>query len=774
MVKISRGIPRTVVAAAFLSISLSGMAQKPREIRPFELIPDREAASVTTELGRYDAETGIPLALYHLNDPADGSTPTEKAQHWLRSHQLLLGLRFEDLRDLTVRIARKGNAGTNVRFAQSVDGIPVYGGEIVVNVDPNGMIRYLTNGYSAAKLPASLQPTITQEMALASTQEWIGMPQPLNYQNTRLVLWPQDGIAKLAWEIRLESPIVTGDWEAIVDAQTGTFLSLQDKACYYHEGHAHHGEYPACEDMELAPVSPFPFAPLPPATVNGTGFVFDADPLSSAAVAYAGQYVDGSDATNASLNAERFSITLNQITLNAGVHSLVGPYAEVQNFENPNKGLFTQASSTFNFTRFDDAFEAVNTYYHIDKSMRYLNVTLGVSVMPYQYATGVRFDPSGLNGADNSHYLGGTGRLAFGEGGVDDAEDSDVIIHELGHGLHDWITVGGLSNNQGLSEGTGDYWAQSYSRSLGQWTTGQAAYHFVFSWDGHNPFWGGRTTNYGAAYPGGLTGAIHTDGQIWSTCMMKIYDAIGQQPTDRALWEGLAMTGGTTNQQDAAIAVRQAAVNMGYTSTQINTISTLLAGCGYTLPVLLDASLSQFAAERTAYDKVRVDWSLITGSNQTQCMVERRLDHETEFTVVGTDGLNKFQVAPGSYSFTDANGHTGTSYYRLRFQNANGETATSEIMEVAGWQTNQFAVVVWPNPSSESLYIEIQLPDQTEGTLEINIYDLAGRQLGNQQIYNAATHLTVQPAIASQLPKGVYLIKVQTPAGTEMVHWVKG
>ena len=32
----------------------------------------------------------------------------------------------------------------------------------------------------------------------------------------------------------------------------------------------------------------------------------------------------------------------------------------------------------------------------------------------------------------------------FGQGGVDDAEDMDVILHELGHGLHDWITNGNL------------------------------------------------------------------------------------------------------------------------------------------------------------------------------------------------------------------------------------------------------------------------------------------------------------------------------------------
>lgn len=767
MVKICNGTFRIVATAGFLCLALHGFTQKPREIRPFEVIPTEEPAYYTTELGRFDAQTHIPVALYHLNDLAEGETPTQKAQHWLRGHAAQLGLRHPDLADLQVRVARQGQAGTNVRFAQSIDGIPVHGGEIVVNVDPEGRIRYITNGYRTEEVPENMAPAITKQMAFAATMDWIGMQGPLNFERTRLVFWPSEGKQHLAWEVRLEGQSPVGDWQALMDAQTGEFLSVQDISCYHHAHQTPPAEFPACEAF----AAPTPLLPLPPAT--GSGFVFDADPLSSAGVAYGGQYVDGNDATNASLNAERQTVSLLDITLNAGTYSLVGPYAEIQNFENPNKGLFTQASPTFNFTRFDDAFEAVNTYYHIDKSMRYLNVTLGVSVMPYQYATGVRFDPSGLNGADNSHYVGGTGRIAFGEGGVDDAEDSDVIIHELGHGLHDWITVGGLSNNQGLSEGTGDYWAQSYSRSLGQWTTGQAAYHFVFDWDGHNPFWGGRTTNYGATYPGGLVGQIHTDGQIWSTCMMKIYDAIGKMPTDRALWEGLAMTGGTTNQQDAAIAVRQAAVNMGYTSTQINTISTLLAGCGYTLPVLLDASLAQFDAERIATDEVRVDWHLLTGSEQTLCSIERRLDHETEFRVVGTAGLNKFQVSPGTYTYLDPNGHAGSSFYRLTFQNPNGETATTEIMEVEGWQSQTFSVVAWPNPSEAHLTIEIQAPAASIGEVELTVLDITGKILVKEHTSTANGHLTLQPAWAQTLAKGIYLIRVQTAVGTEMVRWVK-
>ena len=181
--------------------------------------------------------------------------------------------------------------------------------------------------------------------------------------------------------------------------------------------------------------------------------------------------------------------------------------------------------------------------------------------MPHQYSGGVKGDPHGLGGDDNSHYIPSTGELAWGEGGVDDAEDEDVILHELGHGLHDWLTGGSLSQVEGLSEGSGDYWAHSYNRSTGFWDPADPQYNWMFQWDGHNEFWGGRITNYSATYPGGLVGQIHTDGQIWASTLMQIWEDIGRTATDLNFLEALSMTNSITSQEDAAQAFVQADLN---------------------------------------------------------------------------------------------------------------------------------------------------------------------------------------------------------------------
>jgi len=105
----------------------------------------------------------------------------------------------------------------------------------------------------------------------------------------------------------------------------------------------------------------------------------------------------------------------------------------------------------------------------------------------------------------------------------------------------------------------------------------------MFKWDGHNEFWDGRITNYNAKYPGGLVGVIHTDGQIWSTCNMKIWDAIGRMKSDRAHFVGLSATNSATNQDDAAIAISLAAVDLGYSPDELSEIKRIYKDCGYSV-----------------------------------------------------------------------------------------------------------------------------------------------------------------------------------------------
>lgn len=581
-----------VVLILFFSHSL--LAQKAMPKRSFEITLETDE-KIETDIktdGRFNKTTGKPIALYGLDFEVPQGTPESMAMYYIENEAKNLGIPANEIANLRHHATRSTNAGHVVRYRQYSGNYPVNRNEVTITISPENKVVFVMNSYESNINMANVQPRIPVNDAYTTAYNYLNVQSDVSYSNSSLVVYKNTKIKKLAHEVVISTTEPLGEWHVFVDALNGEIFKVVDMNHYYNE-HENH------ESHEVQPVYPMPREYY--RRVDGNGYVFNPDPLTSNTVAYGGQYVDGNDATNAALDAARFNVTLRDITQNGSTYSLVGPRAEIIDFDSPNTGLFTQNSANFSFNRQDQGFEPVNVYYHIDYLIGYINDDLGCNVLPYQYNGGVQYDPHGAGGADNSYYTGGAGRLSFGEGCVDDAEDSDVIHHELGHGLHDWVTSGGLSQVDGLSEGCGDYVAQSYNRGVnianGYWTSADPAWNYVFNWDGHNPCWPGRTTGYGATYPGGLVGQIHTDGQIWASCLMTVWDEIGQERMDKIFYEGLGMTNGATNQNDAANAVFQAALNLGYTQVEIDAIYDGLTACGYTLPNLNDPPVAAFSAD---------------------------------------------------------------------------------------------------------------------------------------------------------------------------------
>lgn len=513
---------------------------------------------------------GLSLSgLYAQQSPLEGA-----AKKWISDNSRQLGI--QPYQDLNLSFVKKGFSGETLRFQQMIGNVPVYQSEIVVHFNPKGEVTHTSESFKKEAGNISTTPAISSESAIQTAKSGLNLSGEMIDQESKLfVIITDSGDTRLAYRVVLKSFDSPGVWETMVDAQSATIISTKDIAVY------HNGD-PRKETGEPAKSEK--------STVNtyeeGTGYVFNPDPLSATGSTYGGQYVDGNDATNASLDAARSLVTIPELELSGGMYKLKGTYVEIAELDTPATGLFLQDSNEFLFNRNEQGFEATNAYWHIDQSLRYINETLGITCVPPANGGRVRFDPHGFQGADNSFYSPAGKYLVFGEGCVDDAEDADVVLHELGHGIDDWMTNGSASNFNG--EGNGDYWAQSYSRSLGQWESTDPQYQWMFSWDGHNPCWQGRVTNYSGTYPDDLTGSIHTDGQIWATSLMRIWDRIGKEKTDRAWLEGLAMTNSNTNQQNAAIAVRQAALDMvgqfGFTCADIVVMTEEFTTTGYVLP----------------------------------------------------------------------------------------------------------------------------------------------------------------------------------------------
>lgn len=544
-----------VAVAAVAAVALAALALEPLW-----------ALSGTERRPARGLELAAPAALAPrfapgLHERVEGASLEAMARNYLARHGAAWSLVASDEHALGLKAVREGRAVDVVRFRQMAGGVPVYRGEIAVSFNRRGETLYVANDLRPLVGAVETSPAVTKVAARKTALEELGIRGALTLDRSELVVFPATDRARLAWWIQLVpygEP--HGDWHVLVDAITGEPLRVENMALDF----------------------------------DGTGRSYLPDPLSSAGVTYnTAGYVDGSDATTPELLAQILSVTLPEITFNGAAYTLTGPYADCREIESPTVACPTDVDGDFSdqaTDRTDDDFEPQLVYHHIDAFMRYINVTLGIAVTPYQYAGGVRFDAHGLSNADNSHYVPGTGILAFGDGGVDDSEDPDVVIHELGHGLHDWLTSGGLSQTQGLSEGLGDYFGISYSRTFsGQWAPSDPQYNWMFSWDGHNPFWSGRLTNWNDnhLYPTGLVNQIHTDGQFWASCNIDIGEAIGYDLADAAVIEGISMTGGSTNQAAAAQAVIDAAIALGYSAPTVLQMVGIYnsnsgsAGCNY-------------------------------------------------------------------------------------------------------------------------------------------------------------------------------------------------
>jgi hypothetical protein len=264
---------------------------------------------------------------------------------------------------------------------------------------------------------------------------------------------------------------------------------------------------------------------------TATGYVFLPDPLTSANEAYAGAYTDNNDNTNAELDAERVQVNL-EVTETGGLYTLENDYVRITEHSPPTVAPVTSSNGQFLFDRSESGFEDVNVLYHITEFQEYVQQLGFMNLGNYPLAC----DGQGFNGFDQSAFQWNPEQLTFGEGGVDDAEDADVIIHEYGHALS--YAASPQSNigtqRRALDEAIGDYLAVSYSKLVEEFE-----WYKVFNWDGHNEFWPGRLAISDAKYPVDLQNDLYDDAPLWSASLMQIEQNIGRDVTHQLLFESM-------------------------------------------------------------------------------------------------------------------------------------------------------------------------------------------------------------------------------------------
>lgn len=407
---------------------------------------------------------------------------------------------------LTLTTTREGLAGRYLRFAQQQRvgdvTLPVFEGEVIVLVRDEGDRREVR----AVNLEQREEAATAQELGAldspAAITRALGFveafpPFSSEPEATRGIYVTRAGAARIAWRVKVALDAPPHDWTIYVDAATGEELGRRDGVRF----------------------------------VEGTAYVFDMN-----AVAATGNLslVDGNNATTPALDAARALVTLPRLD---GSGNTRGSFADA------HPRTLTRVSSATNdflFTRDQLGFEQANVYFHLDRTQAHIQA-LGFNNVNNRVQEAIVDAQNG----DNSFYSPNNLRVNFGLGGVDDAEDGDIVLHEYGHSIQDnQVPNFGGTDEGAMGEGFGDYLAASFSLSFAQADGGRPQLSdpaCVGDWDGTSYSMQMprclRRVDERKHFPESGEGEVHADGEMWSAALWDLRGRLGGDQMDRLVLE---------------------------------------------------------------------------------------------------------------------------------------------------------------------------------------------------------------------------------------------
>ena len=165
-----------------------------------------------------------------------------------------------------------------------------------------------------------------------------------------------------------------------------------------------------------------------PGTSTGTGTVFFPNPVAQLRDE---SLTDQKDANYAALQPAYKTVTLTDLD---GSGFLRGRWA---NIVSETGSPAYSPTNTFVYNRSQDEFEQVMAYYWVTQAQLYIQrLGFGSTRRPVNAESqDIRLNQYG---ADNSFWTNHPkDEIRLGKGGVDDAEDAEVILHEYGHAIQD-------------------------------------------------------------------------------------------------------------------------------------------------------------------------------------------------------------------------------------------------------------------------------------------------------------------------------------------------
>lgn len=448
-----------------------------------------------------DETTGAVRSLANqtgfLTDATRGQ-PMAIAMNFVRSNVAALGLKAADLEgyEVTDVVSSSVTGATRIYLRQRYRGIPVYNGQLQINVNRDGRIISVNNAFlpDLANAVNSMTPLVRMPAAVSAAATFAGLrfkgqpkelrasggaQQATTVSSDGISLAPIDGKlmilpigpgeARLVWNFQIHTMDRRNAWDLNVDAENGQVWTRFDWA-----SGDQYRVYP------LPAASPSHVSPLPPAD----GRVVVTNPANATASPF------GWHDTNGATGAE-FTVTRGNNVL---------AYTDVDANNAVDSGSMPSGGTTLNFNFPLNLQQAPSTYRPAAvTNLFYLNNM--IHDIQYQYG----FNEAAGNFQVNNYGRGGRGNdpvLAEGQdgSGTDNANflsppdgqsprmqmylftgpnpdrdgdlDAGIVIHEYGHGISNRL-VGGpanascLTNRQQPGEGLSDWWTLAYTAKQG-------------------------------------------------------------------------------------------------------------------------------------------------------------------------------------------------------------------------------------------------------------------------------------------------------------------
>jgi hypothetical protein len=438
--------------------------------------------------------TGTPLQLRGCEVPqVAAGTALGVAWGFLQQYHDAFGMPT-DLRDLRVLDVRHGLDSSHIRLQQTYQGIPVYDGYISIHLDRSRQIQVLHNRYRPLLQIDTDQPALSSQEALQRAKEAVDFQDPPDWRESRgtetppvlVILLYDNTRGRLAWQVMLQDDSPVADWEVLIDAETGEMIKRYNRL------------------------------------VRDQAEVFDPSPRQQSGWSARRHWVwPGPE--------------LKEVTLQGldGSGWLRGDYVDVTQPEGYLPAAAHDPSGEFIFDPDDPRFEEVMVYYHLDTTQRYIQ-SLGYSDRnepPNGIRDRVTFASAHWYQEDQSFYSVADDALHFGDGGINDGEDAEIIVHEYGHALqHDQVVCWGGGEMDAIGEGFGDYLAASRFADVGDDPA------CVAEWDGLGYASESqsclRRVDHDRHYPEDITGNRYHDGEIWSRVLWDLRGELGARVAD--------------------------------------------------------------------------------------------------------------------------------------------------------------------------------------------------------------------------------------------------